>query len=105
MNSFFLDQFPDRDGFRRLKSYNRFYILISLITMESLFRMVMRQKNKLSSDRKIGKCLCKRLNAINEQYFEGNNMKVYNTIIPDKAYFLADKAGCPKIDYENLVSR
>jgi hypothetical protein len=102
---FLLDQFPDRDGFRRLKSYNRFYIFNQSDNHGIFIQDGYAAKISYPLTEKSENVYIKRLNAINEQYFEGNNMKVYNTIIPDKAYFLADKAGCPKIDYENLVSR
>ena len=103
-DSYTLDQFPMRDTFRKIKALfhynalqqmdnNGIYIVDGYaaemeypIDQESLNR-AMRQYNK-----------------VYELYLKDSNAKIYNTVVPDKGYYLAKENGYLSMDYETLFA-
>lgn len=97
------DQFPMREGFRTFKA----------VTMKDLFAMrdnhgFYTEDGYLSkleyplNKAKVGISV-KKLNEIQKNYLADTECKTYLSIIPDKNYFLAAKAGYPAMDYEELI--
>lgn len=100
LEAFMLDQFPLRDTFLRMKAINQFYIF--------------QQKDNHNIFIKNSSAVCisypflsgadelaaRKISALTEAYFQA--MNVYVSVIPDKAYFLAEQYGYPAIDYAKL---
>ncbi len=98
--SYSLDQFPLRDGFRTVKSLFHYYILGQKdnngIYLSDGYAA--KQEYPLNVD-SVNHAL-ERFNHIYENHLAGS--KVYMTVVPDKGYYLAEKAGQPAMDYEAL---
>ena len=102
--SYTLDQFPLRDGFRQLKART--------------LRDVLRQKDdhgiylaggyaaKLDYPMKEASVehASERFRWIYEKYLKGSAQNIYFAPIPDKNYFLAAQNGYPVMDYDAFVS-
>lgn len=96
-----LDQFPFREGFRRLKAItslkednNKLYVVNgSIVSMEYPL-------NEESLER-----AGERFSNVYELYLKDSGSEVYLAIVPDKNYFYADKSGHLKMNYETFVSK
>lgn len=99
--SYTLDQFVFRDGFRGLKAFmnlqvfrqkdnNGIYIINGNI---SKLDYPLNEKSVLNAAEKISRIYNKYLKGINTAY----------AIIPDKNYFLAEANGYPSIDYDKMA--
>lgn len=99
------DQFPFREDFRRIKSSYLFYVLRQKDNHGIFIEDGSAAQISYPLSDKSVEVYLKRLNKINDDYFSGINVNVYNTVIPDKAYFLSEKAGCPSIDYNALENK
>ena len=97
-----LDQFPFRDGFRTIKSLFHYYALgQSDNNGIYLFNgYAAKQEYPLNVD-SVNHAL-ERFNHIYEKYLEGSN--IYAAVVPDKGYYLAEKTGHLSLDYEALFS-
>jgi len=100
--SYSLDQFPLRDSFRGIKSLFHQYILghkdNNGIYLHDGYGA--KQEYPLNPD-SVNHAL-ERFNHIYERYLEGSD--IYMAVVPDKGYYLAEKAGQPVMDYEALFS-
>ena len=100
-----LDQFPARDAFRTVKSLFSYYVLQQKdnngIYIEDGYAAKL--EYPLSSP-SVSNAL-KKFQYIYEQYLEETDSKIYMTVIPDKGYYLAEAAGYPAMDYEELFER
>lgn len=99
-----LDQFPLRDGFRHLKA--------------SAARWVFRQKDnhglyletgyvsKLEYPMNTAKVErnAKKLRQVYDQFLKESNCQLYVSVIPDKNAFLAPLGGYPMMDYKDFIS-
>ena len=101
--SYTVDQFPLRDSFRKLKA---------LIHTNLLGRND--NNGYHETDGYLGKLdyplnedslshAIDRMEFIQQQFFSGENHKIYYSIIPDKSYFLAESSGRPAMDYNKLT--
>lgn len=97
-----LDTFPARELFRRLEAYSRRYVFRQSDT-NGIFiydgSAVAIEYPLSGSQIAAG---CKAINFVTDTYLKG--MNIYWSLAPDKAYYAADKAGCPAIDYDKMLS-
>ena len=95
-----LDQFPLRDGFRTVKSLFHYYILGQKDNNDIYLHdgYAAKQEYPLNID-SVNHAL-ERFNRIYDKYLEGS--KVYMTVVPDKGYYLGEQAGRLAMDYEAL---
>lgn len=97
-----LDQFPLRDGFRRVKSLFHYSVLGQKdnngIYLEDGYAAG--QEYPLNQD-SLNHAL-NRFQSIYDRYLEDSN--VYMAVVPDKGYYLAEEAGQLSLDYEMLFS-
>ncbi len=99
-----LDQFPLRDGFRTIKAFTALNLMgkldnNDLYLHDGYIAKVEYPYNKDSVDNANAV-----FNNLYTKFFEGKDMNLYLTIVPDKNYFLADESGRLALDYETLVS-
>lgn len=103
LEDYLLDQYPARDGFRRVSALWRTGAL--------------RQKDNCGYYR-VGDGLYKldgglskgavsdalgRINAVYSQYFAGTNAHAYFALIPEKSHYTAEENGYPCLDYSALL--
>ncbi len=102
--SYTLDQFPLRDGFRMVKAL--FSSLVfrqqdnNNIYVEDGFAAAIEYPLDTNSVLNAAK----KFNFIKEQYLNESN-KIYLSLIPDKSYFLAPSSGRLYLDYEAFVNQ
>ena len=99
-----LDQFPLRDGFRTIKAFTALNLMgkldnNDLYMHDGYIAKVEYPYNKGSVDNANAI-----FNNLYTKFFEGKDMNLYLTVVPDKNYFLADESGRLALDYETLVS-
>lgn len=101
MEEYFLDQFPLRNNFRKIKSFintnifkekdnNDIYIID-----ESIYKMEYPLREKSIYNSAIF------YNKIASIYFKNSN--IYYTIVPDKNYFVPKDKGYLSLDYEKII--
>ena len=102
LESYLLDQFPMRDGFREINTAFRLYVLGQRdsngiwIKDGSVFKM----ESTLNEEQV--KYAARLYNSVADMYLE--DLNVYYSIVPDKSYFAAEANGYPHIDFDKLVS-
>ena len=103
LETYLLDQFPLRDGFRRLKA-NFQYKVLGMQDNNDLY-YVDGHLSKLDYPLKPGQAqlAIDKFNAIIDSHPQMN--KAYYSLIPDKNYFLAEKNGYPAMDYAALLQQ
>lgn len=97
-----LDQFPLRDGFRRVKSLFHYYVLgqkdnngIYLADGSAVGQVYPLNTDSVSH-------ALERLEFVYETYLEDS--RVFMAVVPDKGYYLAEEAGQLSLDYEALFA-
>ena len=97
-----LDQFPLRDGFRTVKSLFHYYILGQKDNNGIYIYdgYAVKQEYPLNVD-SVNHAL-ERFRNIYEKYLKDSD--IYMAVIPDKGYYLAEKAGQLSMDYEELFT-
>lgn len=100
-----LDQFPFRDGFRKLKAVTMKYALgqrdnHGIYMVKGYVSKLDYPVNEKALDQNIAKFV-----DIRERYLKDSDCKVYFSVIPDKNYFLAAQDGYPVMDYDALVQK
>ncbi len=103
LETYLLDQFPLRDGFRRLKA-NFQYKVLGMQDNNDLY-YADGHLSKLDYPLKPGQAqlAIDKFNAIIASHPQMN--KAYYSLIPDKNYFLAEKNGYPAMDYAALLQQ
>jgi len=101
LEAFMLDQFPWRDYFLRIKAFNQFYIY-RLKDNHNIFvkngtAVAISYPFATGAD----ELAARKMSALIDDYFQ--DMNVYMSIIPDKAYYLAGQNGYPAIDYSKML--
>lgn len=99
---YLLDQFPLRESFRTVKALNRFYVFRQKDNHGIFIKNGFAVSNSYPLSDKSVEVYLKRVNAISEVCSKKADVNIFNTVIPDKAYFLASEVGCPSIDYDAL---
>ena len=102
--SYTLDQFPLRDGFRTVKALVSKYIFRQQdnngIYVHNGYAAAMEYPlNKASVTNAADK-----FNFIKQKYLDETN-RIYLSLIPDKNYFLSKESGRLSLDYEKLVNQ
>lgn len=101
--SYSMDQFPLRDGFRTMKAAascgiflqkdsNGFYFENGYV--DKLLYPVNTDKLDIAADK---------IKTVYETCLQGTDCRIYLSIIPDKNYFTAPLGGYPQIDYASTV--
>lgn len=102
--SYTLDQFPFRDGFRSFKAWISEKIMGTSdqneIYVEDGYAVKMEYPLKEESL----EYAADRFRNIYEKYIKDQGDQVYVSVIPDKNYFLAEKSGHLSVDYEKLFT-
>ena len=103
--SYTLDQFPVRDGFRTLKSLSAYGLFLQ--KDNNGIYLVDGYGAKLEyplSTPSVSHAL-KRFAYIYETYLQDTDCNILLTVIPDKGYYLAEANGYPAMDYSALFAR
>lgn len=96
------DQFPLRDGFRRIKSAVHFNVFnqsdnggiyVAKNSASKLDAVLNEESVKNATDK---------INSIYEQYLKGTSCRLFYSIVPDKNHYLAEGNGYPAMDYGAL---
>lgn len=100
--SYFLDQFPARDGFRTVKAY--FCLdLLRKNDNNKIYKLdgsIVKLEDKLD-EKQVG-MTAELINSVIDRYFKNN--EVYCSVIPDKHYYASKQNGYPAMDYEKIFS-
>ena len=100
--SYVTDQFPLRDGFRKLKSFFSSKILgqkdvHDIYIVDGYASKMEYPLNEANVERAVD-----RFRYVSDRYMKDANISTYYAIIPDKNYFLAEANGYLSMDYEQL---
>lgn len=98
------DQFPLREQFRTLKALTSYYVFRQLDNNGIYIKDGYAAKIEYPLNDKSIAYAASRFEYVYKKYMEGKASNVYLSIVPDKSYFLADRGGYLKMDYEKLVS-
>lgn len=98
------DQFPLRDGFRRLKAIGEYYVFRQLDSNGIYIYKGYASKLEYPLKEDSIETAAKRFRYIYDTYLENSGGKVYLSVIPDKNYFMAENGGYPHLDYGRAVS-
>ena len=97
--SYTLDQFPLRDGFRRLKAA----VLLDMLREKDNNGIYLvdgyAAKLEYPLDEASVLHAAERFRTIYETYLSGTDARIYEAVIPDKGAFLAAQNGYPSLDY------
>lgn len=102
LEDYLLDQYPARDGFRRVSALWRTGALRQMDNGgyyrvgNGLYKLDGALSENAVSD------AVARINAVYSQYFAGTNARAYWALIPDKNYYAAKENGYPCMDYGTL---
>ena len=100
--SYTLDQFPLRDGFRRLKAA----VLLDVLRKKDNNGIYLADGYAAKLEYPLDEAsVChaaERFQLIYETYLAGTDTKIYEAMIPDKGAFLAPQNGYPSLDYSAL---
>ena len=98
------DQFPLREGFRKLNAFFQYDIFMQKDIGGLYFAEDHISKLEYPFNTDSVQNIIDKTNHIYQTYFENAGNNVYFTIIPDKNYYIAAKNGYPSIDYKLLES-
>ena len=101
---FTLDQFPLRDTFRQIKSLFHFYAMQQLDNNDIYIKDGYAAKQLYPLNETSVNFAVKRFNDIYNQFLDGKAANCYVTVVPDKGYYLSEKAGQLTLEYEKLFS-
>ena len=100
--SYFLDQFPLRETFRKIKAFVYTDILRrndnnGIYKYDGTVIEIQKELNEKQIEHALNV-----FDKVRKEYFENN--KVYFSVIPDKHYYASKENGYPAMDYEKLFS-
>ncbi len=98
------DQFPLRDGFRKLKAISALQLFREKDNNDLYFVDGYVSKLEYPLSRPMLDHAADRFDFIMESYLAGTDVKPYFSVVPDKNYFMAEQNGYPALDYAELVS-
>ena len=99
--SYILDQFPLRDGFRELKARVHYELLGQKDNNGIYIADGYAAKMEYPLNEASVRNALEKLNYLYEKYL--TDSKIYLSVVPDKGYFLAEQNGYPAMDYEALM--
>ena len=102
---FATDQFPFREPFRKLKASFHYNILNqkdnnSIYLVDGIAAKLEYPLNVTSVDHALTV-----LNRVYDTHLKNTGCNIYQAVIPDKSYYLAEQNGYPAIDYDALLAR
>lgn len=103
--NYILDQLPFRKKFKTIKSINEYYVMGKLDNHNIVIKNGHATKINYPLKEKSINLYIKKINYINENYLKEKNVKVYNTLIPDKNYYLLNDEMYPLINYDDLKNK
>ena len=96
------DQFPLRDGFRKLKAWSQYH-LFGRLDNNQIYQMDGHlAKLEYPLNPQMLDHAAERFTWIYEKFLKEQDMNVYLSIVPDKNMFLAAENGYPALDYDEL---
>lgn len=102
--SFIQDQFPQREGFRQLKSLFQYKILrqkdnhgIYIVDGQAAKLEYPLKESSVQS-------AVKKFRNIYDLYLKGHCENIVFSVVPDKGYYLADANGIPAMDYDRMFA-
>lgn len=98
------DQFPLREGFRRLKALTETYALGKLDNNGLYLAEGHLSKLDYPLNEKMLDHAAERFRYLYDTYLAGKDMNIYLAVIPDKNVFLAGQSGRLSYDFDALVS-
>jgi len=103
-DSYSLDQFPLRDTFRKIKALFHYNALQQLdnngiYIVDGYAAEMEYPLDQESLDRAM-----RQYNKVYDLYLKDSNTKIYNTVVPDKGYYLAKENGYLALDYEAMFA-
>lgn len=98
------DQFPMRDGFRRIKALSARYVFGQRDNNGLYLANGHLSKLEYPLNADSVSLAAQRFNYIVDTYLAQTGSKAYLAVIPDKNYFLAEKNGYVHIDYDLMLS-
>jgi len=101
--SYTLDQFPLRNGFRGLKALTQYYLLNQLDNNGIYIVRGSAAKLDYPLNEESVDYALRVFQKINDRYL--SESRVYATVVPDKGYYLAKANGYPVMDYERLFQK
>lgn len=103
--SYTLDQFPLRDGFRTLKALFHNYALLQKDNNGIYIADGYAAKLEYPLNSEAVSGATNRFQRIYEKYLKESGCNVYLSVVPDKGYYLAQAHGYPMLDYEAMFSQ
>ncbi len=97
------DQFPLREGFRRVKAIGEYGIFRQLDSNGIYLYKGYAAQLEYPLDEESVKYAAGRIAFIYEKFLKDRAKGVYLSVVPDKGYFMRD-SGAPCMDYDRLVS-
>ena len=100
-----LDQFPLRDGFRKLKALFSKNVMLQkdnndIYIVDGYAAEMTYPMNEASVDHAISQ-----FNKVYEMYLKDTGSRVVATVVPDKSYYLAEENGYLAFDYQEMFSK
>ena len=102
LETYLLDQFPLRDGFRTVKSIWSYYLLGQKDNNGVFLANGTVSKLDAELDEKQVGLFVTKMNVLRDKFFPESS--VWCAVIPDKNYYLTDGSNYPRLDYETLFS-
>ncbi|MBQ4043334.1 MAG: hypothetical protein IJD06_04985 [Clostridia bacterium] len=99
-----LDQFPLRDGLRRIKSMAHYYLFAQRDNNDIYLADGSVSKLEYPLKEHIVAGAADKFDSLYEKYFADLGVNAYYSVIPDKNYFLAEENGYPALDYDRLLA-
>lgn len=97
-----LDQFPMRDGFRRIKSLFHYYGLNQSDNNRIYIADGYAAEMEYPLDEASVIHALSQFQKVYDRYLAENDCRIYTAIVPDKGYYLAEENGYLSMDYDRL---
>ena len=103
--SYTLDQFPLRDGFRKIKALFHKNVFLQkdnndIYIADGYAAELAYPMNEASVDHAVSQ-----FNKVYDMYLKDSGAKIVVTVVPDKGYYLAQENGYLSLDYEAMFSK
>lgn len=99
------DQFPARDGFRRLKAITSFYVLRQKDNNGIYIKNGQASRLEYPLNQESADYAIDRIKNICDLYLKDKNTDVYLCIVPDKNRYIAAENGYPSLDYNGVIEQ
>ena len=99
-----LDQFPFRDGFRRVKSLFHYYVLNQSDNKGIYLSNGYAAKLEYPLNETSVEYALRRFNYLYNQYLKDSGSKIFTAVVPDKGYYLTQENGYLAMDYDRLFA-